>query len=84
MPAFTLHPANLRLALILVQGRSAQVTPPLEQHRVANQLKPRGELQAGLLKHCLQLVGGDIAGIPDFVQVGIQVNICLNEENVVH
>lgn len=60
------------------------MTPPLEQHRVADELEPRCEFQARLFKHGLQLVGGNIAGIPDFVQVGVQVDVCLDEKDVVH
>lgn len=51
------HPADFRLALVLVQSRGAQVAPPLEQHRVADQLEPRRKLQSWLLEHLLQLIG---------------------------
>lgn len=32
------------------------MTPPLEEHGVANELEPRRELHAGLRKHLLQLI----------------------------
>ena len=78
------HAANLLLALVFVQRRGAQQTPPLEQHRVADQLEPGRELQPRLLEHLLQLVRGDIAGIPHLVGTRVQVDVGLDEENVVH
>ena len=39
-----LHTANLFLAFVLVQGRRTEMAPPLEQHGVADKLKPRREL----------------------------------------
>lgn len=77
------HPADLLLALVLVKGRGAEVAPPLKQHGVANQLEPWRELQIGLLEHLLQLIGGDVASVPHLVRAWLQVNVCLDKENIV-
>lgn len=79
-----LHPANFLLVLVLVEGGSAQVAPPLEQHRVADQLKPGGELQVGLVEHGLQFLGIDVACIANFVRARRKINIRLNKQNVVN
>lgn len=78
-----LHPTNLLLPLVLVQSRGAQVAPPFKQHRVANELEPRRELQTGLLEHRLQVLGRHEPGVADFIHVGIQIDICLDEEDIV-
>lgn len=78
-----LHASNLRLALELLQRRRSEMAPPLEQHRVADELKPRCELQAGLFEHLLELVGRDILGVADFVGVDIEIDVRLDEKNVV-
>lgn len=77
------HAANLLLPLVLVQVGGAEVTPPLEQHRIANQLEPGSEFEARLGEHLLQFLGADIFRIADFVRVHVQIDICLNEEDIV-
>lgn len=59
------------------------MAPPLEQHRVADELEPRGELEVGLLEHLLQLIGGDVAGVADLVGVDLEVDVGLDEKDVV-
>lgn len=77
------HAANLLLPLVLVQVGGAEVAPPLEQHRIANQLEPGSEFEARLGEHPLQFLGADIFRIADFVRVHVQIDICLNEEDII-
>lgn len=60
------------------------MAPPLEQHGLTDQLEPGGELQIGIIKHRLQLIGGDVGGIANLVGAGFQVDVGLDEEDVVH
>lgn len=78
-----LHPADPLLALILIQTRRSKMAPPLEEHRVADEFKPRGEFQTGLVKHLLQLVGRHVSRVSHLIRVDIQINIRLNEEYIV-
>ena len=57
--------------------------PPLEEHGVANELEPRSEDQLCIQKHGLELVGGDVAGIADLVEVWLKINIGLDKEDIV-
>lgn len=78
----SLHPPNLLLPRVLVQS-TIKVLPPFEQHCVAYQLEPWREFQRVVLEHCLQLALGNVFGVFDFVGVGRQVDIGLDEEYVV-
>jgi hypothetical protein len=60
------------------------VTPPLEQHGIADQLEPRGELEIGLSKHLPEFVRSDISGILDFPGVQVEINVCLDEKDIVN
>lgn len=60
------------------------MTPPLEQHGIADELEPWRELQLRPPKHLLQLVRGHVAGVSHFVGVDIEVNVRLDEEDIVH
>lgn len=77
------HPPNLLLVLVLLQAR-IEMVPPLKEHRVADELEPRRELEAGVLKLLLELLGRDVLGRLDLVRAGRQVYIGLDEENVVN
>ena len=77
-----LHAADLLLVQVLVQT-GVKVLPPLEEHRVADELEPGGELEAGVLEQLLQLVSSEILCRLDLVHVGVKVNVGLDEENVV-
>ena len=70
------------LVHVLVQT-GVEVLPPLEQHRVADELEPRGENQTRVVELLLQLLGADVLCVPDLVLVDIEVNVGLNEENIV-
>lgn len=59
------------------------MTPPFKQHRVTNELEPRGEFQVRSCKQLFQFIGTDILRIPDFIRVDMQLNICLDEEDVI-
>lgn len=60
------------------------MVPPLKEHRVADELEPRRELEAGILELLLELLGRDVLGRLDLVRAGRQVDIGLDEENVVN
>jgi hypothetical protein len=60
------------------------MAPPFEQHSVANQFEPRGEFESGVGEHALEFFGGDVFGILDFVGVGCDIDIGLDEEDVVN
>ena len=77
------HPPNLLLVLVLLQAR-IEMVPPLKEHRVADELEPRCELEAWVLKLLLELFGRDVLGCLDLVRAGLQIDIGLDEENVVN
>lgn len=78
----SLHAANLLLVQVLVQTR-IEVLPPLKQHRVADELEPGSEDQAGVVELLLELLWADILSIPDLVLVDIEVDIGLDEQDIV-
>jgi hypothetical protein len=77
-----LHSSDLLLVHVLLQTL-VEVLPPLEKQRMANELEPWGELQGRIIEHRLQTVGGDVSSVADFIEVGLEVDVCLDEENVV-
>ena len=83
VPHKSLHTSNLLLVQVLVEAR-VKVLPPLEEHRVANELEPRSEEQAGVVELLLELLGSDVLGISDLVLVDIEINVGLDKENVVN
>jgi len=82
-PLNALHPSNARLPLVLVQRRRTELAPPLEQHRVADELEPWREDKPGLLKHLLQFRLRHVLRIAHFVGVDIQIDIGLDKEDIV-
>ena len=81
-PSMPLHPPDLSLPNVLFQP-TIQVFPPLKQHRIANQLEPRSKLVLWIIKHLAEVVGGGIASRLDLVQIGLKVDVGLDEQNVV-
>jgi hypothetical protein len=81
-PRSILHAADLLLVQVGVQA-VVELLPPLEEHRVADELEPGGELEAGVLEQLLQLVGSDVLSVTDLVGGGVEVDVGLDEENVV-
>jgi hypothetical protein len=79
----SLHPPDLRLALVLLET-AVQVVPPLKQHALANELEPRGELVRLVLEHCLQLIRRDVLRVAHLVRVDVQVDIGLDEQDVIN
>ena len=76
------HSSDLLLIHILLEAL-VEVFPPCEQERIANELEPRCELQLRIFEHRLQTISSNVSSVADFVQVGLEVNICLDEENVI-
>jgi hypothetical protein len=77
------HAADLLLVEVLVQT-SVKVLPPLEEHRVADELEPGGELETGVLEQLLQVVGGDVLCGLDLVGADVEVDVGLDEQDVVN
>lgn len=59
------------------------MAPPFEEHRLADQLKPRCKLERLILEHGLQLVLSDESAVAYFVRIDVEVDIGLDEEDVV-
>lgn len=83
MSGSNLHAADLLLVKVLVEA-GVKVSPPLKQHRVADELEPRGELELGVLELGLELLGGDVLGGLDLIRVDLEIDIRLDEEDVVN
>lgn len=77
-----LHSVNLFLVHKLLEA-VVEVSPPVKEERVADELEPGGELEARVVKQSLELVGADILGSLDLVGAGVEVDVGLDEENVV-
>jgi len=77
------HPPNLGLVHVLLQA-FIEMLPPFEEQGVANKPEPWCKLQVAIVEHGLQFVGGNISSASNLVQVWLEVNICLDEENVVN
>jgi hypothetical protein len=60
-----------------------EVSPPLKQHRVANELEPRGEFQAGVVELLLEDIGRNVLRGLDLVGVRVEIDVGLDEEDVV-
>ena len=60
------------------------MAPPLEEHSLADQLKPRCKLERLILKHGFQLILGDKSAVTDFVGVDVEIDISFDEEDVVN
>jgi hypothetical protein len=76
------HSSDLLFVHVLLQAL-VKVLPPFEQQRIADELEPRCELQGRVVEHRLQSIGIDIASVAYFVEVRLQVDVCLDEEDVV-
>ena len=57
--------------------------PPLEKHRVADELEPRGECEFRVIELLLELLRRNVCGRLDFIQVDVKVDVRLDEEDVV-
>lgn len=57
--------------------------PPLKEQRIANELEPRSKFKLWILEHSFQSLGANVCGILDFIQVGLEVNVGLDEEDVI-
>jgi hypothetical protein len=78
-----LHTSDLLLVQVLVEAR-VEVLPPLEEHRVTDELEPRSENQARIIELLLETFGSNVLGISDLVLVDVKVDVGLDEENVVN
>lgn len=59
-------------------------SPPLKEHGLADELEPRGELERRVLEHFLELLGRNPTCVADFVQVGIDLGVGLDEKDVIN
>lgn len=78
------HPTNVLLTQVFIQAL-VEVIPPLEQHRLANELEPRCKLQRRIVKHGLQVLLCDVSRILHLVRAGLERDgrVGLDEEDVV-
>ena len=77
------HPPDRSLALELVKPSTFQVLPPLEQRTLADEFEPGREAKCVVFEHGLELVFVYVFGILDFVGVRLEIDVCLDEEDVV-
>jgi hypothetical protein len=77
------HSSDLSLSGILLQAR-IKMLPPLEKHRLTDQLEPRRKDEFWVLEHDLQFVGSHVAAVFDFIGVDICIDVGLDEEDVVN
>src|SRR3954463_14359605 len=68
------HPPNLLLVCVLLQAR-VEVLPPLEKHRIADELEPRRKFERWVFEEPLQAIRRHILRGPDFVGVGIDIDV---------
>jgi hypothetical protein len=78
----SLHASDVLLVHVPLEPR-IEVVPPLVQHALADELKPRRELERGIPEHVLQVVLGYVTAVADFVGVDVGVHIGFYEEDVV-
>lgn len=76
------HATDLLLVGILLQA-CVEVLPPLKQHRVADELEPGGELEGRVLELLLQLLRADILGRLNFIDVGVEVNVGFDKQDII-
>lgn len=60
------------------------MAPPLEEHRLADQLEPWCELERLVLEHGLQIFLGHVAAVTNFIGVDVEIDVGLDEEDVVN
>jgi len=77
------HAPDLLLVLELFEARF-EVRPPLEQHRLADELEPRSELERRVLEQLLELLGRYISRGLDLVLVDVEIDIGLDEEDIIN
>lgn len=51
---------------------------------MADEFEPGREFQRRIFEHSLEVLGGHIAGIADFVRIDFEIDVCLYEEDVVN
>ena len=76
------HSPNLLFVRILVQP-VVQMVPPFEQHRRANELEPRRELELLVLEHRVQLIFADVFVILYLILVDLEIDVRFDEEDIV-
>lgn len=77
------HAVKCSVSLELLELFSAELFPPIEEHRFADKLEPGCEFQRRILEHLLKFFCRNVLGIADFVRAHVQVNIGLDEKDVI-
>lgn len=77
------HAADLLLVGELLKP-VVEGSPPFKEHRLADELEPGGELERWVLEHLLELLGRNPHCVPDFVRVGVDLGVGLDEEDVIN
>jgi hypothetical protein len=80
--AMSLHPSDLGFAKVLLKAR-VEVVPPLVKHAFADQLEPGCEFERLVFEHGPKVFLRDESRVANFVRVGVEVNVSLDEQDVV-
>ena len=78
----SLHAPDVLLVQVLIEA-GVEVRPPLKQHRLANKLEPGRELEARVFEELLKLIGRNVLGVANLVEVGVKIDIGLDEKDVI-
>jgi len=60
------------------------VLPPFKQHTLTDELEPRREGELVVFEHGLEFVFGDVLCRLHFVWIFVEVDVCLDEEDIVN
>lgn len=76
------HTPDFLLIGVFLEAR-IKVFPPFKEHRLADELEPRGKFQGRVVEQLLELVGSDVLCCLDFIGVCVDVNLRLDEQDVI-
>ncbi len=77
------HAPDILLVCVFLQPR-VEMVPPLEEHGLADEFEPRGELRGRVLEEGLEFVGSHVFGVLDLVLVDVEVDGSLDEQDIVN
>lgn len=77
-----LHSVDPLIVCVLLET-GVKASPPVKEESIADELEPRCELEAGVLKELLETVRAAVLSVPDLVRAGGKVDVGFDEQNVV-
>lgn len=77
-----LHSVDRLIVRVLLET-GVKASPPVKEECIADELEPRGELEAGVFEELLETVGAAVLSVPDLVRAGGKVDVGFNEQNIV-